>query len=84
MEYLKFVRFVFPFLFVRNWFDGTWELSRPRLILGAFGVGLFLLAFLIAYYLQLPVEYVTRGGHRTPYSSSRSRAVCVGVVSGGA
>ncbi len=61
MEYLKIVRFVFPFLFVRNWFDGTWELSRPRLILGITGLSLFFLAFLIAYYLQLPVEYIAPG-----------------------
>lgn len=54
---MKFIRFVLPFLFVRNWHDGSWELSRARLIL--FGLIFTLLAFgiLIAYQLQAPVVY---------------------------
>ncbi len=54
---MDIVRFVLPFLFVRNWHDGMWEFSRARFVLLllllcllAFGVG-------IAYMLQSPVEY---------------------------
>ena len=51
------LRFVLPFLFVRNWHTGAWELSRARVIIfSALGV-LFLLGILIAYILQMPVEY---------------------------
>ncbi len=54
---MRFLRIILPFLFVRNWYTGTMELSRSR-------VGLFVL-FLIGFgiitaiivTLQAPVEY---------------------------
>lgn len=55
----KIARFVFPFLFVRNWHDGSWELSPIRMAL--FG-GLFTLivcGFAVVYLLQAPVIYVS-------------------------
>lgn len=54
---MKFIRFVFSFLYIRNGYTGQWELSRTRLI--SFGVSLFLLVLFIisALLLQAPVEY---------------------------
>lgn len=55
---MRYIRFALPFLFVRNWYDGSWELSRARLILfGALCV-LVLTSLLVAYILQTPVVYV--------------------------
>jgi hypothetical protein len=54
---MKLVRFVFPFLFVRNWHDGLWELSRARAIIFGAVVVLVILSVLIAYMLQTPVVY---------------------------
>lgn len=55
---MKFIRFVLPFLFVRNWYTGAWELSRPRLIIFS-GIALMILLGLgIAYLLQAPVVVV--------------------------
>lgn len=55
---MKYIRFVFPFLFVRNWYDGSWELSRARVfIFSALGF-LILLSLVIAYVLQAPVVYI--------------------------
>ncbi len=54
---MSFVRFVFSFLYVRNWHTGEKELSRPRVML--FGSGLFLmvLALCIISVLQTPFTY---------------------------
>jgi len=54
---MKILRFVLPFLFVRNWYDGVWEFSRARALI--FGALIFLvsIAILIAYMLQSPVIY---------------------------
>lgn len=55
---MKFTRFVFPFLFVRNWYDGSWKISLPRLIIfGAIFV-LCALGVLIAYQLHAPSVYI--------------------------
>ncbi len=59
MNNLHILRFVFPFLFVRNWHDGSWELSRARCILTATGVLFILLSLVIAYILQAPVVYIS-------------------------
>ncbi len=54
---MNIVRFILPFLFIRNWNDGTWELSRERLVL--FISFLILLGFgiAIAAVLGSPVTY---------------------------
>jgi len=54
---MNIIRFIFPFLFVRNWYDGSWELSRARLILTAMVFFLIVLGMGIAYYLHIPVTY---------------------------
>ena len=56
---MKFVRFVLPFLFTRNWYNGEWEVSKPRLMLFAAAVGLFGVGVVTATILQLPVVYTS-------------------------
>lgn len=50
-------RFVFSFLYTRNWHTGELELSRPRVALFAGMLFLVFLGVIIAYFLQAPVEY---------------------------
>jgi hypothetical protein len=57
MTTTRIIRFVLPFLFVRNWYDGSWELSRARLILFSAMVILVVCGLGIAYVLQIPVMY---------------------------
>ncbi len=59
-EYMTFLRFVFSFLYVRNWYNGQMELSRPRVALFTTTLFLFMLAFTIIAILQAPIEYTTR------------------------
>lgn len=54
---MKLIRIVLPFLFVRNWSSGEWELSRSRIILFGLGLGLLFIAFGILLLLQAPVKY---------------------------
>jgi hypothetical protein len=54
---MSFFRFVFSFLYTRNWHTGQMELSRPRLmVFGAFLL-LILVAMLMIAFLQIPIEY---------------------------
>lgn len=55
---MKYIRFVFPFLFVRNWYDGSWEPSRARIILFSALLFLICISVAIAYILQAPVIYI--------------------------
>jgi hypothetical protein len=56
---MNLLRFILPFLFVRNWHDGAWEFSRMRcLIFGAVLV-LVLVGVMIMYVLHLPVVYTS-------------------------
>lgn len=55
---MSFVRFVFSFLYVRNWYTGEMELSRPRVALFSSALFLFMMAFTIIAVLQAPYEYV--------------------------
>lgn len=57
---MDIIRFVLPFLFVRNWHTGVWELSRSRLSIFIGGILLVMLALGIAYFLQSPVVYTTQ------------------------
>lgn len=54
---MEIIRFVFSFLFVRDWHTGQMELSRPRLVLFSVMVFIILLGILIALLLQAPVMY---------------------------
>jgi hypothetical protein len=55
---MSFLRFVFHFLYVRNWYTGEMELSRPRVALFSSALLLFMLALTMIAILQAPVEYV--------------------------
>jgi len=52
-------KFVFPFLFARNWHTGRVELSRPRIALFSAMLFIVFLAVLMASVLQTPVAYNT-------------------------
>ncbi len=54
---MAFLRFVFSFLYVRNWHSGEMELSRPRIAIFCAALFLILLAFTMITFLQAPVEY---------------------------
>ncbi len=54
---MSFFKFTFSFLFVRNWYTGERELSRPRLAVFCGGIFLILLALTMISILQAPVEY---------------------------
>lgn len=53
----RFFRFVFPFLFQRNWHTGEVELSRTRFTLVLFALGTIAFFLLAVTVLQWPVEY---------------------------
>ncbi len=54
---MNFIRFVFSFLFVRNWHTGEMELSRSRMAIFCAIIFLMLLALTMISFLQAPVEY---------------------------
>lgn len=55
---MSFIRFVFSFLFVRNWYTGELELSRFRMAVFCGAIFLFLLALTLIAFLQAPLEVV--------------------------
>lgn len=54
---MSFWRFVFSFLYTRNWYSGQMELSRPRVALFGSALLLIVLALLLISLLQTPIEY---------------------------
>jgi hypothetical protein len=56
---MKIVRFIVPFLFVRNWHDGSWELSPARFVLFLLTIGIMGIGLIVAYLLQAPVVYTS-------------------------
>ena len=54
---MKFIRFMFSFLYVRNWHTGQYELSRPRAISFGCFIAFVLVGLTAALILQAPVEY---------------------------
>lgn len=52
---MSFIKFVFGFLYVRNWYTGKQELSRSRMAIFCGGLFLLLLALTIIHVLQLPI-----------------------------
>lgn len=54
---MRFLRALAPFLFVRNWYTGEWELSSHRILIFVGLLTLFSVACGIIIYLQAPVEY---------------------------
>ena len=61
---MKILRFIFPFLFVRNWYNGSFEFSRARLVLFLLFMSMLLLGVGIVYYLQATIVYSS-----TPYAT---------------
>ncbi len=55
---MSFFKFVFSFLYVRNWHTGKLELSRPRLSIFFAMMFLVMLALVMILFLQAPVEYI--------------------------
>lgn len=54
---MDIIRFILPFLFVRNWYDGEWELSRPRLYALLILIALVAAVLVAAYFMQSPIDY---------------------------
>lgn len=54
---MNILRFILPFLFVRNWYDGSFELSRSRLVFFLVFVCMVLVSVGIVRYLQAPIVY---------------------------
>jgi len=54
---MTFWRFVFSFLYVRNWHSGDMELSRPRVALLFASLFLLILAITLITFLQTPIAY---------------------------
>lgn len=54
---MRFLRVLLPFLFVRNWYTGAWELSKTRLVLFLMFLALFGIATAIVIVLKAPLEY---------------------------
>lgn len=55
---MTFWRFVFSFLYVRNWHSGEMELSRTRVALFSASLFLIVLALTLITFLQTPIVYV--------------------------
>lgn len=53
---MSFIKFVFSFLYVRNWHTGELELSRSRMAIFCAALFLVLLALTMISFLQSPVE----------------------------
>jgi hypothetical protein len=56
---MKFLRFIFSFLYARNWYDGSRELSKHRIYLFGGLLVLLVLAILLVYLLHAPVVYTS-------------------------
>lgn len=52
---MKFLQFVFSFLYVRNWHTGRLELSTYRLAVFGAGCLVLILALVMINYLQSPL-----------------------------
>jgi len=52
---MNFIKFVFSFLFVRNWHTGEMELSPSRMAIFCAAIFLVLLALTMISFLQSPV-----------------------------
>ena len=57
---MGFFKFVFSFLYVRNWHTGKLELSRPRVSIFFAALFLMVLALLMISFLQSSVEYIAK------------------------
>jgi hypothetical protein len=55
---MSFFRFIFSFLYTRNWHTGRMELSTPRVIILLASIILLGIATAMIAYLQTPVVYI--------------------------
>jgi hypothetical protein len=53
---MNFLKFVFSFLYTRNWHTGEMELSRSRMAVFFAAIFLIFLALTMISFLQAPVE----------------------------
>jgi hypothetical protein len=54
---MSFWRYIFSFLYVRDWNTGENELSRTRLVILASAIFLIILALVFIAILQTPIAY---------------------------
>lgn len=54
---MNFLKFVFSFLYTRNWHTGEMELSRSRMAVFFAAIFLIFLALTMISFLQSPVEF---------------------------
>jgi hypothetical protein len=54
---MSFFRFVFSFLYVRNWDSGQMEISRPRLYVFLSFILLLMVATIMIALLQIPITF---------------------------
>ncbi len=54
---MSFFRFVFSFLYTRNWHTGQMEMSTPRLMVLLAALFLFVIATAMIVFLKTPIEY---------------------------
>ncbi|MFT7507273.1 MAG: hypothetical protein ACI92I_000416 [Acidimicrobiales bacterium] len=59
MSHTDLFKFIFPFLYARDWHTGRLELSRPRVALFSAMISIISLGILMAFILQTPVTYTT-------------------------
>lgn len=57
---MNFIKFIFSFLYVRNWHTGKMELSRSRMSIFSAAIFLVFLALTMISFLQAPLEYVSQ------------------------
>ncbi len=57
---MNFIKYIFSFLFVRNWHTGQMEISRSRMSIFCAAMFLVLLALTMISFLQAPVEYISK------------------------
>ncbi len=55
---MSFLRFIFSFLYTRNWHTGEMEISRARLYVFLAALFLFMVATVMIMILQKPIVYV--------------------------
>lgn len=54
---MNFIRYIFRFLYIRNWHAGAWVLSRRRLYWFLATISVLLVSLMLIYLAQRPVVY---------------------------
>lgn len=63
---MRFIEFVFSFLYIRNWHTGERELSRPRVAIFSAALFLIVLGIALIALLQAPVSYISPEASQSP------------------